>query len=198
MECAQCGNKKCYGGKDCTDVSEKVLSLYRQNPADVRMAEVSAELEGEYYMQLTRLEELIAFCQKMEFTHLGVAFCVGLSEEAEKLHEILANHFTVSSVCCKVCGIEKERFSLRKISEERIEAMCNPIGQATVFNSEGTELNVIFGLCIGHDILFTKHSKAPVTTLVVKDRVLAHNPLGAIYSGYYRKKRLSKGLRIND
>ena len=32
---------------------------------------------------------------------------------------------------------------------------------------------------MGHDILFTKHSKAPVTTLAVKDRVLTHNPLGA-------------------
>lgn len=31
----------------------------------------------------------------------------------------------------------------------------------------------------------TKHSQAPVTTLVVKDRVLAHNPAGALYSAYY-------------
>ena len=28
----------------------------------------------------------------------------------------------------------------------------------------------------------------PVTTLVVKDRLLAHNPLGAIYSRYWKKK----------
>lgn len=40
-------------------------------------------------------------------------------------------------------------------------------------------------------ILFTKYSNAPVTTLVVKDRVLAHNPIGAIYSGFYRKKRFN-------
>jgi uncharacterized metal-binding protein len=28
-----------------------------------------------------------------------------------------------------------------------------------------------------------------VTTFIVKDRVLAHNPAGAIYSGYYKKNR---------
>jgi len=189
MECAWCGNKECYQGRDCTDITEDVLTLYKENPTDLRIATISAELEGNYYMQLTRLEELIAFAGKMEYRHLGIAFCVGLSEEAEKLHKILDKYFTVSSVCCKVCGIEKERFDLTKIIEDRAEAMCNPIGQATVLNHEGTNLNIIFGLCIGHDIIFTKHSMAPVTTLVVKDRVLAHNPIGAIYSGYYRKKQ---------
>jgi uncharacterized metal-binding protein len=38
------------------------------------------------------------------------------------------------------------------------------------------------GLCVGHDSLFTKHSEAPVTTLVVKDRVLGHNPVSALYT----------------
>ncbi|OPY27009.1 MAG: hypothetical protein A4E27_00631 [Methanobacterium sp. PtaU1.Bin242] len=66
--------------------------------------------------------------------------------------------------------------------------MCNPLGQASFLNRENTDLNIIIGLCIGHDLLFTEHSKAPVTTLVVKDRVLAHNPLGAIYSKYYQNK----------
>ena len=193
MECAQCENKECYQGKDCTDISDTVLNQYNENPMDLRIAEISAELEGNYYMQLTRLEELIAFARKMEYKHLGIAFCVGLSEEAEKLHKILAKHFNVSSVCCKVCGIEKERFGLTKIKNDRVEAMCNPLGQATVFNEEGMDLNIIFGLCIGHDILFAKHSKAPVTTLVVKDRVLTHNPLGAVYSGYYRKNKFDMG-----
>jgi uncharacterized metal-binding protein len=52
-----------------------------------------------------------------------------------------------------------------------------------------TELNVVVGLCVGHDTLFTKHAAAPVTTFAVKDLVLAHNPLGAIYSGYFLKHR---------
>ena len=39
----------------------------------------------------------------------------------------------------------------------------------------------------------TKNAQTTVTSLVVKDRLLAHNPLGAIYSRYWRKK-----LHIQD
>ncbi|MGB2817007.1 MAG: DUF1847 domain-containing protein, partial [Burkholderiaceae bacterium] len=53
----------------------------------------------------------------------------------------------------------------------------------------GCELNVIMGLCVGHDSLFIKHSIGLVTTLVTKDRVLAHNPVGALHLAdtYYRR-----------
>lgn len=65
---------------------------------------------------------------------------------------------------------------------------CNPVLQAEVLNREGTELNIVMGLCVGHDSLFYRHSSAPVTTLVSKDRVLANNPAGALYNArsYYR------------
>jgi hypothetical protein len=52
--------------------------------------------------------------------------------------------------------------------------------QAEILNEHGTELNIMAGLCVGHDILFIKHSKAGVTPLVVKDRVLQHNPAAAL------------------
>ncbi|MEZ4527485.1 MAG: DUF1847 domain-containing protein [Desulfobacterales bacterium] len=44
--------------------------------------------------------------------------------------------------------------------------------QAMVLNQESTELNVMLGLCVGHDSLFLKYAKALCTVLVVKDRVL--------------------------
>ena len=68
--------------------------------------------------------------------------------------------------------------------------MCNPIAQAELLNSQDTQFNICLGLCVGHDSLFYQYSKALVTTLVVKDRVLAHNPAGAVYcsEGYYKKK----------
>jgi uncharacterized metal-binding protein len=144
-------------------------------------------------MQLTRLEELILYAKEMGYKRLGIAFCIGLENEAKVIHELLAKEFEVHSVCCKACGIDKSEFGLERLHGEKgIEATCNPIGQAMILNEEKTDLNIIVGLCIGHDILFTKYSKAPVTTLAVKDRVLAHNPLGAIYSGYHRKRILKK------
>ena len=45
---------------------------------------------------------------------------------------------------------------------------CNPVLQAQLLNEAGTELNIVMGLCVGHDSLFYKHAKAVTTTLVVK------------------------------
>ena len=68
--------------------------------------------------------------------------------------------------------------------------MCNPILQAKLLNRQGTDLNVLVGLCVGHDSLFYRYSQALVTTLLTKDRVLGHNPAAALYQadGYYAKK----------
>ena len=68
--------------------------------------------------------------------------------------------------------------------------MCNPVLQARLLNEKQTELNVLVGLCVGHDTLFIRHSAAPVTTLIVKDRVLCHNPVAALYTSNTYYKRL--------
>lgn len=185
MDCALCEDKECYEGKDCTkgDIAQRTKEMYTGK--NYQLMKTACHIEAEYYMKKTRLEELILFAKEMGYQILGIAFCIGMENEAKTIHKILAGEFDVHSVCCKVCGFDKDDFALQKLHGEGFEAACNPIGQANVLNEEKTELNIILGLCIGHDILFTEHSKAPVTTLAVKDRVLAHNPLGAIYSNYY-------------
>ena len=194
MKCALCKEKECYEGKDCTDnIQDKARKEYTEQ--NLKSMKVSAHIESKYYMKKTRLEELIMYAKKMHYKRLGLAFCVGLEKEAKIIQNILENDFEVSSVCCKVCGIDKSAHGLERLhGDEGIEATCNPIGQAMVLNNDKTDLNIILGLCIGHDTLFTKYSEAPVTTLAVKDRVLAHNPLGAIYSNYHLEKRF--GVRL--
>jgi uncharacterized metal-binding protein len=187
MRCADCEDKACYGGEDCPGLREDTLAAY-DDDSTRRMTQAATRLEGDWYMKLTRLQELIRFSEAMGYRRLGVAFCIGFSEEAKLLCGLLEKRFELESVCCKVCGIEKEKLGLVKIAPERTEAMCNPAGQAMVLNQARTHLNVILGLCIGHDITFTQQSEAPVTTLVVKDRVLAHNPVGALYSRYWRNR----------
>jgi uncharacterized metal-binding protein len=182
MKCAICKNKGCETGKDCTSVKDETRSASLK---EIQSMKLSAEIEARYYRKKTRIEELILYAKGMGYTKLGLAFCIGLEREAGMIHNILSKDFDVHSVCCKVCGIDKDDLGLEKLGEGP-EATCNPIGQARILNDENTELNIILGLCIGHDIPFTKYSKAPVTTLAVKDRVLAHNPLGAIYSSYHR------------
>ena len=72
------------------------------------------------------------------------------------------------------------------------EVMCNPVGQAALLAEAGTEFNVVMGLCVGHDSLFLMHSKAPATVLVVKDRVLGHNPVAALYTSHSYYRRLNE------
>jgi hypothetical protein len=81
--------------------------------------------------------------------------------------------------------------AIRGDADKLPEGVCNPVMQAELLNQAGTDLNVVMGLCVGHDSLFYKYSEALVTTLVAKDRVLAHNPAGALYqAGAYYKKLL--------
>jgi uncharacterized metal-binding protein len=184
--CDSCKNKKCREGKDCFSMKETILNEYQGD--SLKLARVSSSIEGEYYMEKTRIEELILFCREIGFKKLGIAFCIGLSEEAKQLADYLRNEFKVVSVCCKVCGIEKNKLHLQKIDPDSVESMCNPIGQAILLNNENTDLNIICGLCIGHDIQFASHSDAPVTTFIVKDRILAHNTAASLYNPYLRKR----------
>ena len=139
-------------------------------------------------MEWTRLEEVMGYARNMGYRKIGIAHCVGLTREARVLKDILEREFEVHAICCKFSGVDKQTFGLKQIDDGRYEAICNSVGQAMVLNDLGTELNLIVGLCVGHDILFTQHSKAPVTTFIVKDRVLGHNPAVALYSNYYKRK----------
>ena len=139
-----------------------------------------------------RIVEIAEFARRMGYSHLGLIFCGGLTREAAVVARFYRDQgFRVTSAICKVGRVPKERIGVRddqKISIGRHESMCNPITQATIMNRAGTELNVVLGLCVGHDSLVFKHSEAPCTVLAAKDRVLGHNPLAAVYTmqGYYK------------
>ena len=192
MNCAGCKIKQCYlEGKDCIDKRDSIAALYRGQENSAIMT-ASAEVEVEGYASLTRVEELIEFSKKMGYRRLGIAFCVGCADEAKTLQEILESTFLIESVCCKVCGINKSEFNLKTIRKAPRQTICNPLGQAALLNEAETELNILVGLCLGHDMLFTKHSSAPVTTLLVKDRVMANNPAGVLCSPYWKHRLLEK------
>jgi uncharacterized metal-binding protein len=190
LHCATCDRPVCRSGEDCYGASEAVRTLYANaSPEVLALTRVAAMVEAAGYRKWPRAEEIIQFARRAGFSHLGVAFCIGLAEEARRYVEILETEFRVSSVCCKVCGIDKREQALDRLRPEAPhETMCAPLGQAALLNRAGVELNVLVGLCVGHDALFTLHAVAPVTTLITKDRVLAHNPAGALYSGYWRRR----------
>jgi uncharacterized metal-binding protein len=137
----------------------------------------------------TRIEEVMELAGVLEFRRLGLAFCVGLKEEARILADILEkNNFQVVSVCCMAGGPTRKELGVRE-TKYLPSIVCNPLMQAEVLNNEKTELNIMVGLCVGHDMLFIRNSKAYVIPLIVKDRVLGHNPVAALYTAetYYKK-----------
>lgn len=184
-----------------TDVIQKTMPEY--DKPDIKEFTRQASLqEFECYEQTPegirtknpRIVELIEFSKKCGYKKLGLAFCGGLVSEARTLTEILESHgFEVVSVKCKVGATPKERIGIKP--EQKIggaanwESMCNPILQAEILNTAKVDYAIMLGLCIGHDTLFIKYCRVPMTVIAVKDRVTGHNPLAALYNvnSYYRR-----------
>ncbi len=170
---------------------EKTVALYSKNRTNKKVAIAAAEVEGTYYGRATRVEEIIHFARKIGATKIGIATCVGLIEEARIFAKILRlNDFEVYGVGCKVGSVDKTKIGIdEKYMRLTGCAMCNPIMQAKLLNKEKVDLNVVMGLCVGHDSLFYKYANGITTTLAVKDRVLANNPVGALYQtkSYYKR-----------
>jgi uncharacterized metal-binding protein len=64
------------------------------------------------------------------------------------------------SACCKVCGIDKKEFDLPYVRRVKHESMCNPAGQADLLNKAGSKPNILCGLWVGHDAVFSMVSQA--------------------------------------
>ena len=204
-KCAGCGKLNCMQSapsseppKFCPmenfgETIEGAVEEYKNDEEKKKLALSSARVECEGYGKWTRVEETIHFARKIGAKKIGIATCVGLRKESQILTEILeSNEFEVMSVCCKAGGVDKCEIGLtqeEKIMEGFHEPICNPVAQARVLNEIGTDMNIVVGLCVGHDMLFLKEAEAPTTVLVVKDRVTGHNPVAALYlsSFYYRK-----------
>ncbi|MBF0558258.1 MAG: DUF1847 domain-containing protein [Nitrospirae bacterium] len=185
------------------DAIDESFDIYKGESEDAKIARVATRVEGLCYEHVsgsnavharwTRVEDTIAFAKLMGYGKIGIATCIGLLDETNRLALILkAQGFEPLSVCCKSGSKDKLELGVKeedKVRPGTFEPACNPIAQARLLNTAGTDMNIIVGLCVGHDMLFSKHSDAPVTTLVVKDRVTGHNPVSVLYGQnfYYRR-----------
>jgi uncharacterized metal-binding protein len=189
--------------RDHLPMINKSFSRYKGAGRDAKIAQVATRVEGLCYERAAggvlrarwnRVEDTVAFAKLMGYTKIGIATCIGLLDETNRLSLILkAQGLDPLSVCCKSGSIDKRELGLTeedKVRPGTFEPACNPVAQARLLNSAKTDMNIIMGLCVGHDMLFSKHSKAPVTTLVVKDRVTGHNPVSVLYGQNFYYKRL--------
>ena len=200
MSCIDCGVKNCDKMNRSypdfcltTHMDEGVLAdamACYEDETNHKIMVAAAEVEYEHYCKYTRVEEIMAFAKKIGAKKIGIATCVGLLNESRVLTKILRNHgFEVFGIACKAGVQPKTSVGIPEKCTEIGMNMCNPILQAKMLNKVKTDLNVVVGLCVGHDSLFYKHSDAIVTTAVTKDRVLGHNPVAALYTAdtYYSK-----------
>ena len=198
--CIDCGTKGCDGkGARRPDfcltdsMPDGLLDESLKHYVEGEEAEIlrtAATVEHDGYLRWCRVQETVEFAKRMGYRRIGIATCVGLLNESRILARILRSHgFEVFGAGCKAGMVCKTDVGIDPECCEIGQNTCNPVLQAEVLNHEGTELNIMMGLCVGHDCLFYRHSKAPVTTLVAKDRVLANNPAGALYTAgtYYKR-----------
>lgn len=123
--------------------------------------------------KIDRINEIIEYCNQAGIKKIGIANCTSFIKEANQLESILTDKgFTVDKVHCK---LGKVPFNTLIPNYKGLS--CNPAGQAKYLDEKGTELNIMMGLCLGHDMIFNSKSEAPVTPLVVKDRKLKHQTL---------------------
>jgi uncharacterized metal-binding protein len=207
VSCIECGAYRCAhpevkksAPKECPrknypGVLKQTLEDNRSDPAIRRISmacdEVLERGQDSLGYNWTRVRELIEYARLLGYKKIGVASCIGLIEESKILGRILTGSgFQVVLVSCMAGGTTRLKFGFKERKSVSPPMVCNPLMQAEVLNKEQTELNVMVGLCLGHDILFIKNSKADVTPLIVKDRVTGHNPIAALYTShtYYKQK----------
>lgn len=199
--CADCGIVNCKGlGKTyppfCQTVHmdpailQNAMECY-EDKENRKIMQTAAQVEYEGYCRWCRVEETVEFAKRMGYQKIGIACCVGLIRETRILADILRHHgFDVFGIACKAGATPKTAVGIDPDCCSIGANMCNPILQAKTLEKEGTDFNIVVGLCVGHDTLFYKYTKAPTTTLIVKDRVTGNNPAAALYTSqsYYRKK----------
>ncbi len=189
VNCISCKSRRCLRGEDCH--MEAPSDPDQEDERERHIHEVALDVAWEQEEKMCRVAEVVHFAVGMGYKKVGLAFCVEMFKEAEILTGVLERFFEVVPVSCRIGAQGPPEHSHPHGGHAD---SCNSIGQAMALNAAGTDLNLVIGLCVGCDILFTEHSDAPCTTLFVKDKSLANNPVGALYSRYY----LSDILRDPD
>lgn len=189
-ECLVFGGKFCPGADQCPLGG---VAVAEEGDWAHTMLDATLDVVLEKERQLCRLSEVVYFCLEMKYRTIGIAFCSDLEEPARIAATVLKRFFTVVGVCCKTGTSHPQKADSGGTvprADSEPPRPCNPLGQAKVLNRARCDLVIVIGLCVGADCVLTKACKAPVTTLFVKDRVLANNPIGAVYSSRYLKETL--------
>lgn len=178
MNCIHCKERICLKGDECKLSSDLLdrdanIRMYLEDSKKAEIYRVTTEIPK----NIPRIHEVKAYIEKMGIKSVGIAFCKGMLPHMDNILEYLSSQSDTIyyPVICTNNSIKKNDLGF-----QGEDVTCNPLGQGEILNRFDTQLNLAVGLCVGHDILFSSTSKAPITTLVVKDRVHGHCPLKAL------------------
>ncbi|WP_425802524.1 DUF1847 domain-containing protein [Desulfitobacterium sp. Sab5] len=175
MDCTKCSIKGCRKQEPCSDRSHDYIEKYASSDYQIYTKTASELIDNGRAGTLTRLNEIVEYCQLRGYIKIGVAYCYSMEKDALLLRNYLKqNNLKPTMISCTVDGIKESQIDPNKTTNV---VSCNPLGQANILNSSDVEFTLLMGLCLGHDILLQKNLKMDFTTFVVKDRVLQHNPL---------------------
>ena len=189
VDCAQngCADGSCSYPSFCPtsslpgDVRDEICAQYRSGIENEVMKAAAVASARAFSEVLCRVEETLLFAEEMGARKLGVAVCSGLMREGRMFARIARHRgFQVHGIACKAGSIRRSEFDVVESCCDYGAVSCNPLLQARLLNEAQTDLNVVIGLCVGHDSLFYCASDALCTTLVVKDRALSNNPAAAL------------------
>jgi uncharacterized metal-binding protein len=201
--CDQCSRNDCFNGYTSGKPE------YCRAAADTEMLEALPETfqndeVAEYHIAAARLikrqkdaglfwpriQEGIEYAKELGVKKVGIAICGSMLWQGKELAKLMKYAgLEPCMVNCMAGGVSNETTG---IPGKWAVPSCNPVVQAKILNKAGTEFNFIYGLCVGHDTLFIQHSEAPVSVLLVKDRVTGNNPGAVLFSFYHRNKMLAE------
>jgi uncharacterized metal-binding protein len=199
IECHQCKTNPCIGryadgmpdychARKFPDVVESSKKQFLE-PEIARLHLATAKVLKKGGYDWPRIRQCIEFARELGAKKVGLAVCAGLIREGREFARFLERAgFQVVSVICMVGAVEGEQTGLPEEWVSRMGISCNPAAQAEIMNNEKTDLNFVYGLCVGHDTIFIKLSSAPVTYVVAKDTVTGNNPGAIVFSTFHRMK----------
>ena len=168
-------------------IEESIEQFFKPEVASIHLATAKVLKKGGY--EWSRIQQCIEFAKELGVTKVGLAVCVGLIREGKEFARFLSRAgLEVTTVACMIGAVEAQQTG---IPDEWVTSggmSCNPVAQAEIMNQKGTQLNFIYGLCVGHDTLFMMYSRAPSTYIVAKDNVTVNNPSAVLFSSIHRMK----------
>jgi uncharacterized metal-binding protein len=177
----------CRAGKFEETIEETKKAYFEPEISKVHLATARVNKRGGF--EWTRVQQCIEFALEMGATKVGLAVCVACIREGRAMAGLMeAAGLEVVTVGCMIGAAKPQDTGIPDELVTGLGIACNPLAQAKIMNQEGTQLNFIYGLCVGHDTLFIQYSEAPVTYVVTKDAVTGDNASAVLKSAVHRLK----------